>query len=574
MIQVEEVHANGQLNEFIEFPWKVYTANSPWVPPLRRQLRVKLNEKRHPFYRHARKSLFVARKSGGQTVGRIAGFVDDAHNQFHEERAAFFGFFESFDDPDVASALVATVTRWAEAQGSHVLRGPFNLNSNYESGLLVDGFGDQPVVGMTYNPDYYERLLLGAGFAKLKDLYAYAFSRRSEAPATIQRHFDKLKSTRGITLRTLDRRALDRDIELAFGVYNDAWQKNWGFIPLDLEEFRFIIKEVKSLVDPSLIMFAEVDGETAGVSLALPDYNKALKRLRNGKLFPAGLIRLLWYLKGPRCRRTVDRFRIAALGVKKKFDALGIGALLYLDYFQRGKELGYRSCECSWVLEDNLAMNRALQMMGAKRRKTYRIYERGLTYGLESLPAAPRTDEVTGLSLAPQTSVRIRCTGVARQYGYVRGHCLLTRMTNRNQVQRYFVIRQSENLADPVVVERSNGHTAQVQGYCLQQQILRGVPDFHVDIGFGAIAILASRSRVDCRNHEHRWGLAYCVLGQSRSVERLPEVFAVALRQLMSRRFEVVESRRFSHVHFQRIQGARRGCRSQPIRFSDSLRRP
>jgi hypothetical protein len=379
VIHVDEVRDHRQLSEFIEFPWKIYAATSPWVPPLRRQLRVKFSERRHPFYRHARKALFVARDTRDQIVGRIAGFVDEAHNQFHSENAAFFGFFESFDDPDIATALVTTVTQWAKVQGALVVRGPFNLNSNYESGLLVDGFGDQPVIGMTYNPEYYEGLLIGAGLVKLKDLYSYAFSRKSEAPATIRRHFEKLKNTQGITLRSLDRRELERDIELAFGVYNDAWKKNWGFVPLDLDEFRFIIHEIKYLVDPSLIMFAEVEGETAGVSLALPDYNRALKRLRNGKLFPAGLFRLMWYLKGPRCRRTVDRFRIAALGVKKKFDALGIGPLLYLDYFRRGKELGYRSCECSWVLEDNLPMNRALQMMGAKRRKTYRIYESRLT---------------------------------------------------------------------------------------------------------------------------------------------------------------------------------------------------
>lgn len=377
-MEVRAVDTKNQLDEFIELPWKLYQNEKHWVPPLRIAIKEMLDEKKCPFYRHGRKQLFVARDDAGRVVGRIGAFFDQDHVRFHNERAAFFGFFECDNNQDVSNALIQQVKEWARNQGAQVLRGPFNLNSNYETGLLVDGFDDEPYVGMNYNPKFYEDLLLGAGFRKAKDLNCYYFAGTDNPPEKLTRIIEKLKKKENITTRAFDMSRFDQEVETAYHVYNNAWENNWGFIPFDPVEFEYRIREMKPIIEPQLIRVAERDGEMLGFSLAIPDVNRAFSKIKDGKLFPTGLLKLLWYTKGPKRLEVMNRFRIIALGVKKEVQHLGIGGMLYYDYFPVGKALKMTGAECSWVLEDNHLMNRALQMMGARLIKTYRLYELNL----------------------------------------------------------------------------------------------------------------------------------------------------------------------------------------------------
>lgn len=170
----------------------------------------------------------------------------------------------------------------------------------------------------------------------------------------------------------------DNEIKRVLDIYNDAWEKNWGFVPMSDEEFRHMAKDMKSILDPNLLLIAEVRGEPVAFALALPDVNQAIKKVKNGKLLPFGLLKLLWNTKGPGRKTTINRCRVLTLGIKKQYQALGVGPILYLEYLKRGPASGYPVGEASWILEDNVAMNRALEHMCGKRTKVYRIYDRTL----------------------------------------------------------------------------------------------------------------------------------------------------------------------------------------------------
>lgn len=380
MAQIKQLESSQDMKRFLNLPWELPVHDRAWVGPLQIQVKQMLDTKKHPFYRHADHCFFIAEDSKGKSQGRLGVFVDHSHNKFHSENVAFFGFFECVNDQSVAQELFEKAKTWAKSKGVTALRGPFNLNTNYETGLLVEGFDDIPAVGMPYNPPYYEKLLLNCGFEKLKDILSYTISddHNEGPPAKIMRHLERLKAKENITFRSLNKNKFDEEVSQAFEIYNDAWETNWGFIPVDEEEFRFISKDMKEIMDPRLIFFAEVNGEPAAFACALPDVNQVIRKVKKGKLLPFGVLKLLWGLKGPGSKKRINRLRIVTLGVKKKFEALGLGALLYAEYFKTGKKLGYDIGDCSWILEDNIKMNRSLKMMGAQPYKRHRIYELGL----------------------------------------------------------------------------------------------------------------------------------------------------------------------------------------------------
>lgn len=378
MLRLKRVESASDWSLFLDLPWTIYRGDSNWVPPLRIAVRDMLDVSKNPFFKHAHMRPVIALRDG-KCVGRIVGILDDDHNKFHDEKTAFFGFYESIDDQQVASELLDDIAAWAKGMGMSVLRGPLNLNTNYECGLLVEGFNDPPTVMSTYNPRYYEKLFSTWGLAKAKDLYAYILdSRKSKFSDVLFAKAEKIKSSGSITLRTLNMRKFDEDIERILEIYNDAWEQQWGFVPMSNDEFRHLAKDLKTIVDPELVLIAEIQGEPAGFAVALPDVNQALKKVRDGKLFPTGLVKLLWHTKGPMKKRTINRCRVFTLGIKKKYRELGLGPLFYTEYLKRGPQCGYPVGEASWVLEDNGPMNKALSYMCGERTKTYRIYDRPL----------------------------------------------------------------------------------------------------------------------------------------------------------------------------------------------------
>lgn len=381
MFELREVQTKSEWSDFIGMPWGIYQGDSYWVPPLRIAIRDLLNTKKNPFFRHACMYPLVAYMGKGnkkKCVGRILGVIDENHNRFHDEKTAFFGFFESIDNLSLSHLMFSKVEDWAKQKHMHILRGPVNPSTNHECGLLVDGFNDSPAVMMTYNPRYYVSLIEGSNFLKVKDLYSYQLTKSSKFSERLFRHSERLKEKASISFRCIELKNFDREIDQILEIYNDAWEKNWGFVPMEPTEFRHMAKDIKAVMDPLLCLVAEVRGKPAGFALALPDVNQAIQKIKDGRLFPFGLFKLFWYLKGPNRRKIVDRCRIVTLGIKREYRELGIGSLFYTEYVRTLVAMGYSRGEASWILEDNKSMNRALEMMCGERNKVYRIYEKSL----------------------------------------------------------------------------------------------------------------------------------------------------------------------------------------------------
>jgi len=373
-LAIEVVVADGKsgLKEFVELPWSIYGNDPHWVPPLRIAVKELLDRAKHPFYANAEAEFFLARRDG-KTVGRIAAIFDRNHNKFHDEKAGFFGFFESADDQEVTDALLRTAGEWVRSRGAEFIRGPVNPSTNYECGTLVEGFEASPMVMMTYNPRYYPALMEKAGLRKIKDLHSFVNTPDGVDLEKIGRVADRALKRYGITVRPVNLKDFQGEVARIWDVYNAAWEKNWGFIPMTREEFFLQGKEMKQILKPEMVLIGESGGRMIGFALALPDVNVALKPA-NGKLLPTGLVKILYY------QRKIRAVRVVALGVVEEFRRSGVAAGFYAELVRNARKLGYnQECEMSWILEDNVLMTRSLELMGAKRSKTYRLYQMGLT---------------------------------------------------------------------------------------------------------------------------------------------------------------------------------------------------
>jgi hypothetical protein len=366
-LQVEEVRNERDLKAFVRFPWQIYRGDWFWVPPLIKDQILKLSPK-HPFHFHAEMNLLLAKRAG-VIVGRIAGIIDRHYVEFHREKVGFFGFFESIPDPEIAEVLLERVAGWLRGRGMEKMIGPMNPSTNDECGLLVEGFDSSPCLMMPYNPRYYPSLLEGFGLKKATDLYAYLMEESSFSQDRLNRVARKLgRREPQLRVRPVSVRNLDRELKIIQDIYNHAWSANWGFVPMTEEEIEFFAKTMKPLVVPDLVLFAYWGDEPVAFSVSLPDYNEVLKHL-NGNLGVFGILKFL-YLS-----RKIKTIRVMLLGVKGTFQKKGAEALLYIETFKRGIQKGYHRAECSWILEENVLMQRGLEAIGGKRYKTYRIYE-------------------------------------------------------------------------------------------------------------------------------------------------------------------------------------------------------
>jgi hypothetical protein len=370
-VTVRPLAGKADLDRFIRLPHELYRDDPLWVAPLDGDLRAALTPGRSPFWLHARRELLLA-ELDGKVVGRVAAIVDDnynEHNRHRRAKTAFFGWFESINDPAVAASLVAAVDEFARANGCELVLGPANPSLNDEAGLLVDGFDSPPMVKMTYNPRWYERLLLECGYAKTIDLYAYIVPADRPVPEKLERVMKRLKAKPGLEVRPLDLKNLARDVRLIKEVYNDAWSENWDYAPMTDAEMEDIARQLKPILRPELCPLVFYKGEPAGICIALPDYNQLLLPLR-GRLWPFGFLRLLFG------RGAITQCRLWALGLKRKFHNLGFDALLYYESFMGARKLGYTRGEVSWILETNEDIIRPIRVWGGEKYKTYRIYGR------------------------------------------------------------------------------------------------------------------------------------------------------------------------------------------------------
>lgn len=365
-IEIEVIRKARHLNAFLKLPWYIYKGDPNWVPPLLSDQKKILHPKINPFFQHAQMTRLVAR-SNGRVVGRICAIDDRAHVEYWEEPVGFFGFFECENDQEVANALLKAAADWLKPRGLDFMRGPVNPSTNDTCGLLIEGFDSPPVFMMPYNPPWYADLLEGTGLAKVKDLYAYRLH-KDELPKKIIQAGEKFKASLNIRVRTIDLKNFDQELERVRQVYNQAWEKNWGFVPMTSAEFDHAADDMKKVLDPQLAFLAEDGDKPVGFSLGLPDYNVAFKHM-NGRLFPFGIIKFLTY------RKKIKGIRVLTMGVIKEYRKRGVDVVFYLETLKNAEAAGYEWGELSWVLEDNVAMNRVAKMIDAQVYKRYRIYE-------------------------------------------------------------------------------------------------------------------------------------------------------------------------------------------------------
>ncbi len=357
------------LDRFIAFPYTLHRGDPVWVAPLRRDVRTVLSPAKNPFFQHAAAQYFLATRDGG-TVGRIAAITNDEHRRIHEDRVGFFGFFECVNDQAVADALFEAAAGWLRARDCDTLRGPISPSINDEAGLLVEGFDTPPVILMPHNPRYYVALHERAGFAKAKDLIAFEGS-GFHAPERLVRAAQILAERKGITLRALNMKRFHEEIELVKQLFNRAWEKNWGFVPMTDAELDHLAAQLKPIIVPDLVCFAEIRGEPVGFGAAIPDLNVALRHNPSGRMFP-GILKVLWHA------RKITRLRVALLGTVRQYRGRGVDALLYHWIWTKGNARGFGWAEAGWILEDNAAMINAAMALGFRPYKTYRVYDKPL----------------------------------------------------------------------------------------------------------------------------------------------------------------------------------------------------
>lgn len=364
----------AELRRFIELAWTINSKDPAWVPPLRMQILDNLDTKKNPFYRHARIRLWNAYR-GKEHLGRIAAIVDDKHNEFHGEKTGFWGFFECVDDAEVAGELFQAAENWCKRQGMQLIRGPASPSLNHECGMLLNKFDRAPYVMMTHNLDYYPALVEGAGHQKGKDLLAFEMAANQGFPERVVKLAERVKKRNSLTLRPLDKKNFWRDIAIIQEIYNSAWEKNWGFVPMDPEEFKHTAKGMKDIVWPEFVLIAEANGEPVGFSVSLPDINQILVDIPDGKLLPFGFLKLLTGLS-PK-KKKINRVRVITLGVKEKYRASGVASVFYYETYRVANEMGLAGGEMSWILEDNDQMLSAIQVFaGVPPYKTYRLYDK------------------------------------------------------------------------------------------------------------------------------------------------------------------------------------------------------
>lgn len=366
-ITIRPVVSSSDRNQFIKFLWKIYDGNRYWVPPLLMDRKKLMDTQKNPFYQHAEAEFYVAERRG-EIVGRIAAIVNYRHNKEHGDNVGFFGFFECIEDQAVANALFDEAKKFLLSKGMTDMRGPASPSVNDEFGLLIEGYDKSPFILMPYNPPYYKTLIEAYGFQKAKDLYAYFLSQETVYSDKLERVNALVKERHHLTFRPLDMKRFDAEVQHIKQIYNKAWAANWGAVPMTDEEIEALASDLKPIVIPDLVIFAESKGTTIGFSLALPDINVALKYNKKGRLLP-GLLHLMLR------KKEIKGVRVIVLGVLPEYQASGAAGVLFYETAVRARRLGYDHGEAGWVLEDNTKMVKAAEVMKGVLHKKYRVYQ-------------------------------------------------------------------------------------------------------------------------------------------------------------------------------------------------------
>jgi GNAT superfamily N-acetyltransferase len=373
-IEVKPVEGRRELSRFIKLPFRLHRG-TPWVPPLISERRQFLDRSENPYFEHAEAEYFLAWRDG-EPVGRITAQIDRRWDEFQGGNDGQFGFIEAEDDPEVFAALLEAAESWVRERGRERLLGPMDFTTNDECGILVEGYELHPMILEPWHPAYYAERLDALSYGKKIDLLIWWLSlgelkQGDRFADAIHAVADKVESEHGITVRNMRKRDLEAEMKRFMEVYNAAWERNWGFVPITDEEAAFHAKILNQVIDERWTFLAERDGEVLGAAFTLPDINQVTKKM-NGRLLPLGWLR---FLLG---KRKIDRVRVFALGVKPEYQHTGIAARFYVRHIETAAETNTPAGDQGWILETNEPMNRAMEGMGGKIVKRYRLYEKAL----------------------------------------------------------------------------------------------------------------------------------------------------------------------------------------------------
>ena len=372
-VSVQPVATRRDLKEFIELPYRLHSTSGVWVPPLKLERRIFLSRRFNAYFSHGDAQLFLARRDG-RVVGRISAQYDDNFNAHHGNRWGMFGFLELEDDPEILPPLLDAAEQWLLAHGRDHMIGPMDFTMNDESGVMVEGFDRVPLIKQPWHPPYYQRLSEQAGLTKAMDLLMWELqiSDREKILPVIFKLAGEVEPRHGITLRKMSRRSLRKDMDRFADVYNSAWSENWGFSPYSKKDLDAYTQELHLVFDHHWFMVAETaEGETVAVAITVPDVNQVLAKMK-GRLLPLGW----WHFL--RKGKAIDRVRVGFLGVKPQFQHTGVAAKMYVEHFDMASVTPQKWGEMGWILETNTNMNRAMEAMGGRVVRRYRVYEREL----------------------------------------------------------------------------------------------------------------------------------------------------------------------------------------------------
>jgi GNAT superfamily N-acetyltransferase len=374
-VEVRPVNSRGDLMRFIKLPWRLYRNSPRWVPPLISERKRHLDRDHNPFFQHAEAEYFLAWRED-EVVGRISAHVDHRFNEFQNNDWGLFGFFEAEDDPEIAQALLSAAEGWLRERGRDNMVGPMDFSTNHECGLLVDGFERPPQILENWHHPYYGALIEGCGLTKVMDLLKWELriADRDAVLPVVWELAEQVEPKHGIKVRPMRKRNFESEVRAFMEVYNAAWERNWGFVPLTDDELKAYAKELKPILDEHWAWIAESDGKVVGAALSIPDYNQVLAQL-NGRLLPFG------WAKALMARRKIDSVRVFALGVKREWQHTGVAAKFYEEHFNSAGSRPQTWGEMGWILENNKAMNRGMEAMGGRIVKRYRLYEKPLAEG-------------------------------------------------------------------------------------------------------------------------------------------------------------------------------------------------
>lgn len=372
-VSLEVVTERRQWKQFLALPHRLYAADPAWIAPLNFEQLHRFSPANH-FFEHARFRAWTACRQG-QVVGRITAQIDELHLQQHGDGAGYFGMLEAEQDPEVVAALFGAAQDWLREEGMQRMRGPLNLHINEEVGLLVDGFSTPPYVLMGHAQPWYGAAIEAQGLHGVRDLLAYQIRPDFEAPRVMLKLAERVSDR--VKVRSLRRKHIAEDAAIMLDIFNDAWQNNWGFVPLAPVEWQETVSMLAKLMPDDYIQIAECDGQPVAFIVALPNVNEAIRDLK-GKLLPFGWAKMLWRLKV----RNPQTARIPLMGVRQDFQHSRLGptlAFMVIDAVRKAMHArGVNNVEMGWILEDNDGMRNIIETIGGLAYKRYRVYEKDL----------------------------------------------------------------------------------------------------------------------------------------------------------------------------------------------------